>query len=75
MLALRGSSRRGGPPGRLSVRVFHERSAQLAAARGPKVSVSVLRPALALGDSGPLVRLLQKGLRKLRYALGLFLSL
>ena len=36
--------------------------------RGPKVSVSVLRPALATGASGPLVRLLQKGLHKLRYA-------
>jgi hypothetical protein len=48
--------------------VFHERSAELGARRGPKVSVSVLRPALASGNSGPLVRLLQKGLRKLRYA-------
>jgi len=59
---------KGGRPGRISVRVFHERSAELAAGRGPKVSVSVLRPALSTGASGPLVRLLQKGLHKLRYA-------
>ncbi|HZB76120.1 MAG TPA: L,D-transpeptidase [Solirubrobacteraceae bacterium] len=55
-------------PGRISVRVFHEASPELAAERGPKVSVGVLRPALALGASGPLVRLLQKGLHALRYA-------
>ena len=59
---------KGGRAGRLSVRVFHERSAELGARRGPKVSVSVLRPALVSGDSGPLVRLLQRGLRTLRYA-------
>ena len=59
---------KGGRLGRLSVRVFHEASAQLGAKRGPKVSVGVLRPALSMGSSGPLVRLLQKGLHKLRYA-------
>ena len=59
---------KGGRLGRLSVRVFHEASPQLAAKRGPKVSVGVLRPALSVGSSGPLVRLLQKGLHKLRYA-------
>ena len=59
---------RTGKPGRVSVRVFHEASAELGARRGPKVSVTVLRPALAFGASGPLVRLLQKGLHALRYA-------
>ena len=59
---------KGGRLGRLSVRVFHEGSPQLGAKRGPKVSVGVLRPALSMGSSGPLVRLLQEGLHKLRYA-------
>jgi hypothetical protein len=59
---------KGWRAGRISVRVFHDASPQLAAKRGPKVSVGVLRPALSAGDSGPLVRLLQKGLHKLRYA-------
>ena len=59
---------RGRTPGRLSVRVFHAASPELAAKRGPKVSVGVLRPALSFGADGPLVRLLQKGLHALRYA-------
>ena len=54
--------------GRFSIRVFHEASAELGAKRGPKVSVDVVRPSLAAGASGPLVRLLQKGLHRLRYA-------
>ena len=59
---------RGRTPRRLSVRVFHAASPELAAKRGPKVSVGVLRPALSFGADGPLVRLLQKGLHALRYA-------
>jgi lipoprotein-anchoring transpeptidase ErfK/SrfK len=54
--------------GRIGVRALHPATPQLAAARGPKVSVVVAAPRLAPGDSGPLVRLLKRGLTALRYA-------
>jgi lipoprotein-anchoring transpeptidase ErfK/SrfK len=54
--------------GRYSVRASHKASAALAAANGPKVTVQVVEPRAAEGASGPLVRLLQRGLDKLAYA-------
>ena len=54
--------------GRISVRSSHAATPELAAARGPKVSVGVVEPRASAGQSGPLVRLLQRGLAKLRYA-------
>ncbi len=54
--------------GRISVRAMHVASPELAAARGPKVSLSVVAPQASYGMGGPLVRLLQRGLAKLRYA-------
>jgi hypothetical protein len=54
--------------GRYSVRASHKASAALAEARGPKVTVQVIEPRLSDGMSGPLVRLLQRGLDKLAYA-------
>jgi hypothetical protein len=57
--------------GRFSVRAVHVATPELGAARGPKVSVNVIEPRASAGMSGPLVRLLQKGLAKLRYAVPL----
>jgi hypothetical protein len=54
--------------GRLTVRAFHPATPRLGRARGPKVSVHVARPQLSFGSSGPLVRVLQRGLAKLHYA-------
>jgi lipoprotein-anchoring transpeptidase ErfK/SrfK len=54
--------------GRYSVRASHALSPALAAARGPKVRVEVVEPRAADGVHGPLVRLLQRGLDKLAYA-------
>ena len=54
--------------GRISVVPSHAATPQLGAATGPKVSVGVVAPRLSDGDSGPLVRLLQRGLARLRYA-------
>jgi lipoprotein-anchoring transpeptidase ErfK/SrfK len=53
--------------GRYSVRASHDATAALAAKRGPKVTVHVVEPRAAQGSSGPLVRLLQRGLDKLAY--------
>ncbi len=54
--------------GRYSVRASHVATPLLAAKRGPKVTVEVVEPRAAQGDHGPLVRLLQRGLDKLAYA-------
>ena len=54
--------------GRISVRASHAATPELGAARGPKVSVGVVEPRASEGQSGPLVRLLQRGLAELRYA-------
>jgi lipoprotein-anchoring transpeptidase ErfK/SrfK len=54
--------------GRYSVRASHVATPQLAAKRGPKVTVEVVEPRAAQGAHGPLVRLLQRGLDKLAYA-------
>jgi lipoprotein-anchoring transpeptidase ErfK/SrfK len=54
--------------GRISVRALHVATPLLAEARGPKVKVEVVEPSAAQGARGPLVRLLQRGLQRLRYA-------
>jgi lipoprotein-anchoring transpeptidase ErfK/SrfK len=54
--------------GRYSVRATHVATPALAAARGPKVTVDVVEPRAAQGARGPLVRLLQRGLDRLAYA-------
>jgi lipoprotein-anchoring transpeptidase ErfK/SrfK len=54
--------------GRFSVRVLHAATPQLGAARGPKVSVDVVEPRAAQGARGPLVKLLQRSLARLHYA-------
>jgi lipoprotein-anchoring transpeptidase ErfK/SrfK len=54
--------------GRFSVRVHHAATPQLGAARGPKVTVEVVEPRASQGASGPLVKLLQRSLARLRYA-------
>jgi lipoprotein-anchoring transpeptidase ErfK/SrfK len=63
--ARRMSTRR---QGRFSVRVHHAATPQLGEARGPKVTVEVLEPRASQGASGPLVKLLQRSLARLRYA-------
>jgi lipoprotein-anchoring transpeptidase ErfK/SrfK len=54
--------------GRFSVRVLHAATPQLGAARGPKVKLHVVTPRATQGDSGPLVKLLQRSLARLHYA-------
>jgi lipoprotein-anchoring transpeptidase ErfK/SrfK len=54
--------------GRFSVRVMHAATPQLGNARGPKVKVEVVEPRAAQGASGPLVKLLQRSLARLHYA-------
>jgi hypothetical protein len=54
--------------GRFSVRVLHRATPALGEARGPKVSVEVAEPRAAQGASGPLVKLLQRSLARLHYA-------
>ena len=55
--------------GRFSVRALHVATPELAAARGPKVVVGVVEARASAGMSGPLVRLLQRGLARLHYAI------
>lgn len=52
--------------GRVVVRATHRATPELAAVRSQPARVNVLRP--RVGSAGPLVRLLQRGLRRLRYA-------
>jgi hypothetical protein len=54
--------------GRISVVPTHAATPELGAGRGPKVSVGVVAARATYGDDGPLVRLLQRGLAKLHYA-------
>ena len=54
--------------GRFSVRAVHAATPELGAARGPEGARQRRRGRAAQGASGPLVRLLQRGLAKLRYA-------
>jgi hypothetical protein len=54
--------------GRYSVHAFHAATPALGAASTPKLRVTALAPRAREGMSGPLVRLLQRGLAKLRYA-------
>jgi lipoprotein-anchoring transpeptidase ErfK/SrfK len=54
--------------GRYSVRALHSATPELGAARGPKVTVDVVEPRAAQGARGPLVKLLQRSLARLRYA-------
>jgi L,D-transpeptidase catalytic domain len=53
-------------PGRIVVRAVHRQTPELETLRSRRVRVDVLRP--QLGTSGPLVRLVQRGLARLRYA-------
>jgi lipoprotein-anchoring transpeptidase ErfK/SrfK len=57
-----------GRKGRISTRVLHAATPQLAEARGPKVRVEVVEPYAGEGASGPLVKLLQRSLARLHYA-------
>jgi lipoprotein-anchoring transpeptidase ErfK/SrfK len=57
-----------GRKGRISIRALHAATPQLGAARGPKVRVEVVEPHAAEGASGPLVKLLQRSLARLHYA-------
>jgi L,D-transpeptidase catalytic domain len=52
--------------GRIMVRAVHRQTPQLETLRSKRVRVDVLRP--TVGSSGPLVRLLQRGLARLHYA-------
>ena len=52
---------KAGGAGRVSIRVLHRATAAVGKARGPKVSVQVVRPRARPGRQGPLVRLLQQG--------------
>jgi L,D-transpeptidase catalytic domain len=54
--------------GRFSVRAIHVATPELAPARGPKETAVVVEPRAREGAHGPLVRLLQRGLAELRYA-------
>jgi len=53
-------------PGRMVVRAVHRATPELDTLRSPPVRVEVMRP--RVGSSGPLVRLLQRGLARLHYA-------
>jgi hypothetical protein len=55
-------------PGPLTLRVVHPQSPQLATSKAKPVRFAVVRPQLTFGARGPLVRLLQNGLDRLRYA-------
>jgi peptidoglycan hydrolase-like protein with peptidoglycan-binding domain len=57
---------RSNRPGRIVVRAVHRQTPELETLRSNRVRVGVLRP--RVGGSGPLVRLLQRGLARLRYA-------
>ena len=54
--------------GRYSVRAWHDATAALAASKGPKEVVEVVEPSASIGSGGALVRLLQRGLDELHYA-------
>ena len=54
-------------PGRISVLPLHLATPELGRVTGPKVSLDVVAARAGAGDRGPLVRLLQRGLAKLRY--------
>jgi lipoprotein-anchoring transpeptidase ErfK/SrfK len=54
--------------GRYSVRAVHPGSAVIAATTGPKVTVSVFAPRAVDGDRNALVKLLQRSLARLHYA-------
>ncbi len=53
--------------GRISVQATHLANPALAAAASKRVRLTVARPKVGVGSRGPLVRLLQRGLAKLRY--------
>jgi len=53
-------------PGRIIVRAVHRQTRELETLRSRRVRVQVMRP--RLGSSGPLVRLLQRGLARMAYA-------
>jgi lipoprotein-anchoring transpeptidase ErfK/SrfK len=55
-------------PGRLRIRALHPASPALGAAAAPRLTVSIVAPRATFGARGPLIRLLQRGLARLRYA-------
>jgi peptidoglycan hydrolase-like protein with peptidoglycan-binding domain len=57
---------RGKREGRVVVRATHRATPELVALKAKAARVNVLRP--DVGSTGPLVRLLQRGLKRLRYA-------
>ncbi len=59
---------KGKRAGRYSVRVVSTGSAVLAAKTGPKLTVGVYEPRASDGESNPLVKLLQRSLARLHYA-------
>jgi hypothetical protein len=56
--------------GKLQVRVIHTGSKAVAARKSDRKSVTVLKPALHYGSTGPLAKLFTRGLSKLKYAVG-----
>lgn len=59
---------RSGRPGRVRVQAVHVASPELVKLRSRSVRVEVMRPRIGPGQRGPLVRLLQRGLARLHYA-------
>jgi peptidoglycan hydrolase-like protein with peptidoglycan-binding domain len=57
---------KAGREGRIAVRAVHAGTPELVRLRSKAAHVNVLRP--QIGSTGPLVRLLQRGLARLRYA-------
>ena len=55
-------------PGRIGVRATHEATPELERLRSRRLRVRVLAPVAAPGARGAVVRLLQRGLRRLHYA-------
>jgi len=55
-------------PGRLTVQVSHRATPQLGTVRAKPLKLRVLRASAAAGSRGPVVRMLQAGLDRMRYA-------
>ena len=59
---------KAGVPGRYAIVATHKASPQLEALRSRAAHVRVLSPSIAAGQSGAVVRLLQRGLKRLHYS-------
>src|SRR4051794_24039202 len=57
-------------PGTAAIQALHPPTPQLAAVRAPSARVLVVRPSASYGTRGALVRVLQRRLRALHYAVG-----